>query len=70
MVALEQTKNGCESDQVLKARTAANSSQLPPAGPKGGVGKPGGFNNTKSWTGRGGLLFYSGGLTTDLLENA
>ena len=56
MVALEQTKNGCESDQVLKARTAANSSQLPPAGPKGGVGKPGGFTNTSDDPRAGGAV--------------
>jgi hypothetical protein len=34
---------------------------------QGGVGKPGGFTNTYCLTGRGGLLFYPRGLTTELM---
>ena len=37
---------------------------------RGGVVKPGGFTNTFCTTGRGVLLFYPGGLPTDLLSRS
>lgn len=68
MISLEQTRNGCGSAHVLEAESAALGAQRWPDGSEGGVGKPGGFTNTLCLTGRGGLLFYPGGLPTELMR--
>lgn len=65
MIALEQTKNGCGSDQVSEAATLARS----PVGNLGDVEKPGGLFNTSDDPRVGGSVEKPGGLfNTSLCE--
>lgn len=65
MLALEQTKNGCGSDQVLEAAAIARS----PVGNQGGVENPGGLFNTNDDPRVGGAVEKPGGLfNTSLCE--
>ena len=60
MITLEQTRNGCGSDQVLEAEALAlpadRSTPMCPVSSEGGVGKPGGFTNTNDDPRAGGAV--------------
>ena len=58
MIALEQTKNGCGSDQASEAAAIVRSS----VSNQGGVEKPGGLFNTSDDPRVGGSVEKPGGL--------
>ena len=67
MITLEQTRNGCDSAQLLALSPASSMVAISPRAIQGGVEKPGGLFNTYCLTGPGGLLNNPGGFSTESL---